>query len=185
MKQDDIFKKLNKKKTYIGLQYGKSLISKEIVKYSKEYAPNSKKIPSHVMAFVYNLGRWWAYESTHSEENKYFIPAGVRHYPAEVWLKIEDVKEYSFYEIKLDKERLEYYIGYPYGMGDIKELLLASLKKTNGKQKDRHGLICSEYQSLAYPAITEYYNLPAHCITPAHWQNYVDTLGIEEIILEG
>lgn len=176
---------LDKTKTYIGLQYGKSLISKEIVKYSKEYAPNSKKIPSHVMSLVYNLGHWWAYESTHSAVEKYFIPAGVRHYPAEIWEQIENLKEYAFYEIPLDIERLEYFIGYPYGVGDIKELLLASIRNSNGKQKDHPGLICSEYQSLAYPTITDYYKLPAHCITPAHWQNYVDTLGIQEIKLEG
>ena len=57
------FEKLDKKRIYLGLQYGEGLISKEIRKYSKCYAPNSERIPTHVLAFVYKLDEWWVYES--------------------------------------------------------------------------------------------------------------------------
>ena len=63
------FEELDKKQKYIGLQYGSSLIANKIRKYSKCYAPNSKEIPTHVLAFVFRLGEWWIYES-HADGHK-------------------------------------------------------------------------------------------------------------------
>ena len=71
------FEKLDKNKTYLGLQYGTSLIAKQIKRFSKDYAPDSKEIPTHVLAFVYRLGEWWIYES-HADTNKDLgVPSGV------------------------------------------------------------------------------------------------------------
>lgn len=176
------FDKLNKKKTYCGLQYGDSLIAKEIRKFSKCYAPNSKEIPTHVAMFVYRFDSWWVYES-HSKGCKALgVPEGVRRYRIEIWKHIEKnwQSEFKAFQIDVDLKVLENLIGQPYGTGDIKSLMKAALFKTNGKQKDRFGEICSEYFAEAYPKICEFYGLPAHCITPAHVQNYIDIMKIKE-----
>lgn len=47
------FGELDKNKTYIGLQYGNSAIAKKIIKYTRQYAPNSQDIPTHVFAIIY------------------------------------------------------------------------------------------------------------------------------------
>jgi hypothetical protein len=169
------FEKLDKRKTYLGLQYGTSLIAKQIKRFSKCYAPDSKEIPSHVLAFVYRLGEWWIYES-HADGNKDLgVPSGVRRYKLSVWLQIEKNTQNQFKAVpfKINFKSLEHYIGLPYGTGDIKELLKAALFHSNGKQKDRKGLICSEYIALCAPYVSEFYNLPAYCITPAHFEDYL------------
>ena len=74
---------------------------------------------------------------------------------------------------------LEKNIGFPYGTGDIESLLRAAIFHRNGKQKDRPGLICSEYIALCSEDIQKFCNLPAWCITPAHFQHYIDTKGIK------
>lgn len=170
------FEKLDKHKTYLGLQYGTSLIAKQIRRFSKDYAPDSKEIPTHVLAFVYRLGEWWIYES-HSDGNKDLgVPAGVRRYKLSVWLEIEKNTQNQFKAVPFDFDfkTLEHYIGQPYGVGDIRSLLKAAIFHSNGKQKDRKGLICSEYLALCAPCVAEFYNLPAYCITPAHFQDYIE-----------
>lgn len=180
--------KLNKRKTYIGLQYGNSLIAKEIRRFSKEYAPNSKEIPTHICGLVYRLGEWWVFESHANGVKDLGIPSGVRHYRASVWNKVEPKcdAEYKIFPLPLDIKNLEIFIGQPYSIGDIKSLLRVSIfNRKNGKQKDRNGLICSEYIANCCAKITKFYDLPAHCITPAHFQNYIDVSGIEsEVITE-
>lgn len=175
------FEELDKRRTYIGLQYGTSFIAKKIKKYSKEYAPNSKEIPTHVFALKYRYGSWWIYESHMDGHIKKGVPSGVRRYKAEIWQQIENESEFKIFPMKFSIKKLEDYIGQPYGKGDIKELMKASIFKTNGKQKDRDGLICSEYLALCNDEICKYYNLPAWCITPAHFQNLIDAFGIEPI----
>lgn len=169
------FEKLDKNKTYLGLQYGTSLIAKQIKRFSKCYAPDSKEIPTHVLAFVYRLGEWWIYES-HADANKDLgVPSGVRRYKLSVWLEIEKNTQNQFKAVPfdIDFKKLENYIGQPYGVGDIRNLLKAAIFHNNGKQKDRKGLICSEYIALCAPYVPEFYNLPAYCITPAHFEDYL------------
>ena len=77
------FTTLDKTKTYLGLQYGTSLIAQEIKRYSKCYAPNSEDIPTHVLALVYRekAGKdWWIYESHTDSHKNLGIPSGVRRY---------------------------------------------------------------------------------------------------------
>lgn len=175
------FEQLDKKKTYVGLQCSKTLLGKKIVKYSKEYAPNSSRIPSHVMGLKFRYGSWWIFESHITGNKKYNIRDGVVRTRQDVWEKIENPEEYEVYPLKLKVRKLEEYIGLPYGVGDIKELLQASLFHTNGKQKDHNGLICSEYIALCNDYVCKYYNLPAYCITPAHFQNYFDSKNIQAV----
>lgn len=178
------FKNFDKKIKYLGLQYGmNSFIAKQIRKYSKCYCPDAREVPTHVLAFSYENSDWWVYESHAKGNKKLGIPAGVRRYKAKKWLELEaeNLKEFKAYPLDIDLNKLEEYIGYPYGLGDIKALLMAALKHNNGKQKNRNGYICSEYIALCYPKICEFYKLPAHCITPAHFQDYLDKYNIEAV----
>lgn len=178
------FENLDKKIIYLGLQYGvKSFIAKQIRKYSKCYCPNSKEVPTHALAFSFENSDWWVYESHAKGNKKLGIPAGVRRYKVKKWLELEkeNLKEFKAYPLDIDRNALEEYIGYPYGLGDIKSLMLACIKHSNGKQKDKDGYICSEYIALAYPKICEFYELPAWCITPAHFKDYLDRYSIEEV----
>ena len=170
------FSKLNKNKTYLGLQFGRSIIAKTIAKFSKMYCPTEKQTATHALAFVYENECWNIYESHLKPEPDFKIPSGVRRYKLADWLQIEEnsLVEFRAYPIKLDVEELKKHIGEKYSKGDIKSLLRAALFHTNGKQKDRDGLICSEYIALAYKPIQKYFKLPPHCITPAHFQNYVN-----------
>ena len=178
------FENFDKKIKYLGLQYGmNSFIAKQIRKYSKCYCPDAKEVPTHVLAFSYENSDWWVYESHAKGNKKLGIPAGVRRYKAKKWLELEaeNLEEFKAYPLDIDLNKLEEYIGYPYGLGDIKALLMAALKRNNGKQKNRNGYICSEYIALCYPKICEFYKLPAHCITPAHFQDYLDKYNIEAV----
>lgn len=169
------FENLDKNKTYLGLQYGTSLIAKQIKRFSKCYAPDSENIPTHVLALVYRLGEWWVYESHAKGFKELGVPAGVRRYKLSVWQQIEKNTQNQFKAIPFDVDfkELENYIGMPYGVGDIRNLLKAAIFHNNGKQKDRQGLICSEYIALCASYVPEFYNLPAYCITPAHFEDYI------------
>ena len=170
-----MFNNLDKTKTYIGLQFGTSLIAKKIEKYSKIYCPHTDKIPTHIIGLIYRLGEWQIYESTHTARLELGLNSGVRHYNEEKFKLVEKeaIKEYKFYQIDLDFKTLDELLGEQYAMKSIKDLMLASLHRDNGKQEDRQGLICSEYIARAFYPIKEYFNLPAWCITPAHWYKYV------------
>lgn len=172
------FDALDKSKTYLAVQYGEGLISKKIRKYSKQYAPNSKKIPTHVLALVFEEETWFIYESHARALKEFAIAAGVRRFPVDEWKIVEkDTQEqFEAYELEINKEELKKHIGEPYSVGDIRSLFFAALLHNNGKQKDRNGLICSEYMALCYPKICEFYGLPAWCITPAHFQDYIENV---------
>lgn len=170
------FEKLDKESTYLCVQYGDGFISKKIRKYSQQYAQDSNKIPTHVLALVYENDDWNIYESHADANKKLKIPSGVRKLSLNLWKQFEKETQNQFraYKLDLDREELKKHIGECYSLGDIKSLFLAAIFHTNGKQKDRNGLICSEYMALCYPKICEHYNLPAWCITPAHFQDYFD-----------
>jgi len=173
------FSKLNKNKTYIGLQYGEGLISKKIRQYSKDYAKNSKKIPTHVLGLVFEEGEWHIYESHARGFKTIEIPSGVRRMGVEVWKIIEgnSLNQFVAIEHKLHPLELKKHLGEPYSLGDIRSLLHAAIFHSNGKQKNRNGLICSEYMALCSGEICKAYNLPAWCITPAHFQDFFDKEG--------
>lgn len=170
------FSKLDKTKTYLGLQYGTSMVAKAIRKYSQCYAPDSEVIPTHVLALIHYLNSWWIYESHMHAHRDMGIPSGVRRYKASKWLEIEEdeLEEFEAVPMEFDIEQMEEYIGFPYGIGDIQALMKAALLHNNGEQEDHEGLICSEYLALCHPDICAYYQLPAYCITPAHFQDYID-----------
>lgn len=175
-----MFENLDKTKTYIGLQFGTSLIAKKIAKYSKIYCPYADKVPTHIIALIYRLGDWFIYESTHTARLELGLNSGVRHYKQDKFSKIEDINEYKFYQIDLDFKALDELLGEQYAMASIKDLMLATIHKNNGKQKDRQGYICSEYIAAAFYPIREYFKLPACCITPAHFMQYIIDNGIKE-----
>lgn len=176
-----MFENLDKTKTYIGLQFGTSLIAKKIAKYSKIYCPNVDKVPTHIIALVYRLGDWFIYESTHTARLELGLNSGCRHYKQDKFSQLEDINEYKFYQIDLNFKALDELLGEQYAMSSIKDLMLAGIKKNNGKQNDKQGLICSEYIARAYYPIKEYFLLPAWCITPAHWYKYVLDNNIKEV----
>lgn len=171
--------------TYLVLSYGTGQSSKRVIELTKKYAPNSKRVPSHVCAIVPNLGHRWIFEAHNKPCRQFNIPAGVRHTKVEVWEKVEPriPENYCIVPMSFDLLKLEELIGQPYSTLEIFDHGVARVFDTNGKQKDRNGFICSEYLALCQkkidgiPLITEQFNLPAHCITPAHWQAYVDVFG--------
>lgn len=130
-----------------------------------------------------NLNRQIKDKEAVVEEMVRSIPEGVRRYTIDKWLEIEKKtqEEFKLYPLKLNFKTLEKNIGFPYGTGDIESLLRAAIFHRNGKQKDRPGLICSEYIALCSEDIQKFCNLPAWCITPAHFQNYLDSNNIKPV----
>ena len=177
-----MFDNLDKTKTYIGLQFGTSLIAKKIAKYSKIYCPDADAVPTHILALRYMFNDWFLYESTHTARLELGLNSGVRHYKQEKFSKIENIEEYKFYQIDLDVQVLDELLGEQYAMASIKDLMLAAIHKNNGKQKDRQGYICSEYIASAFYPIREYFKLPAYCITPAHFMQYIIDNDIKEVL---
>ena len=177
-----MFENLDKTKTYIGLQFGTSLIAKKIAKYSKIYCPDTSEIPTHIIGLVYHLGEWTLYESTHTARLDLGLNSGVRHYNEDKFKLVEKdaINEYKFYQIDLDFKVLDELLGEQYAMASIKDLMLAAINKNNGKQRDKRGYICSEYIAAAFYPIREYFKLPAYCITPAHFYKYILDNGIKE-----
>lgn len=177
-----MFENFDKTKTYIGLQFGTSLIAKKIAKYSKIYCPYADKVPTHIIGLVYHLGEWTLYESTYTARLELGLNSGVRHYNEDKFKLIEKdaINEYKFYQLNLDFKVLDKLLGEQYAMASIKDLMLAAIHKNNGKQKDRQGYICSEYIAAAFYPIREYFRLPACCITPAHFMQYIIDNGIQE-----
>lgn len=175
--------KLDKRRTYIVLEYGTSVISKLIQKFTKQFAPASSKVPSHVLALVFEDKVWRVYESHMNPNIDGHLPSGCRTYTLD---KLQEIfpKTYEkgvVYQVRLSKRKLKDYLGQPYGVGDIASLMRGSLLKNNGRQKDRNGIICSEYLALCCKKICKYFNLKPHCITPAHWLTYLVKNNIERI----
>lgn len=178
------FSLLNPNKTYICLEYGVGKISKIIQKYTKEYCYDLE-VPSHVFALVYDdkVKDWLIYES-HMQGNKVgMLSSGVRKYYRVILQKVlpHVILHSNVYEVTLDIPQLEKLIGKPYGVGDILKLMKAAKFHSNGKQKNVYGYICSEYIATAFPCICFYYNLPPHCITPAHFLRFFLDKGITKL----
>ena len=167
--------KLDKRRTYIVLEYGTSLVSKAIQEFTEEFAPPGRNVPTHVLALVYEDKIWRVYESHMKSELDGKIPSGVRTYPLDTLKEVfpQTYNRGVVYQVRLNKKKLKNLLGQPYGIGDIAALMRASILNRNGKQKDRKGIICSEYLACCCKKICEYLGLPAHCITPAHWLTYL------------
>lgn len=178
-----MFENFDKTKTYIGLQFGTSLIAQKIKKYSKIYCPHVEEIPTHIIALRYMFNDFYVYESTHTARLELGLNSGVRHYKQDKFKILEKnaLDMYKFYQLDLDTQVLDELLGEQYAMASIKDLMLAGIHHNNGKQKDRQGYICSEYIASAYYPIRQYFNLPAWCITPAHFMKYIIDNNIAEV----
>lgn len=173
---------LDKRQTYVCLEYGTGAISKIIIDLTKVYCPEATRVPSHVFALVYELGNWYVYESHMRGNKKPNIPSGCRRYDInmlqDVFPKVWEQSE--VYKVRLTKKTLRNLLGEPYGAGDIYEIFKARLKKKFAR-KDRNGFICSEYLARACYKIQRHFNLAANQITPAHWLKYMIDNSIERI----
>ena len=167
--------KLDKRRTYIVLEYGTSTISKLIQKFTEEFGPGNRRVPSHVLALVYEDNCWRVYESHMKSELDGEIPSGVRTYTIDKLKQVFPQTYYKgvVYQVRLNKRKLKDFLGQPYGVGDIASLMRASILNRNGKQADRRGIICSEYLAKCCKKICLYFDLKPHCITPAHWLRYL------------
>lgn len=174
---------LDKRRTYIVLEYGKGAISKMIAKLTKDYCKGASRVPSHVLALVYEDKVWRIYESHMRGNEEYNIPSGVRTYTYKVFAKAfpDTIKNSEVYPCRFNKKKLKNLLGQPYGIGDIANLLRVSLTNKNGTQKDRKGIICSEYLALCHAPIRRWLKLKSHCITPAHWLRYLTDRKITKI----
>lgn len=173
-----ILDNLDKRRSYLCLETGHSAISKQIQRLTKQFVDEGfrKNVPSHVFMLVYEKPDWIIYESHMKGIKEFGIPSGVRSYKASLPF-VEDVLRRSIgFPLRINKRLAKKYLGEPYGVRDILELAKVCLiSHNNGEQPDRAGLICSEYAALCYPKITEYFKLPPHCITPAHWLQYLSS----------
>ena len=173
-----ILENLDKRRSYICLETGRSAISKQIQKLTKQFVEDGlkDKVPSHIFMLLYEKPDWVIYESHMKGIKEYDIPSGVRSYKASLPF-VEDVLRRSVgYPLRINKRMLKEHLGELYGVRDILELAKVCLiSHNNGEQPDRVGLICSEYAALCYPKIMKDLNLPAHCITPAHWLQYLSS----------
>ena len=171
-----ILENLDKRRSYLCLETGRSAISRQIQKLTKQFVSEElqDKIPSHVFMLVYEKPDWVIYES-HMSPIKYLeIPSGVRRYQAMYPFVLDVLQRSSAFPVKLNRATMRKHLGEPYGVKDIFELAKVCLiTHNNGTQPDREGLICSEYAALCYPKITKDLGLPPHCITPAHWLGYL------------
>lgn len=173
-----ILDNLDKRRSYVCLETGRSAISRQIQRLTKQFVNEDlrDKVPSHIFMLVYEKPDWIIYESHMKGIKEYGIPSGVRCYKASLPF-VEDVLCRSVgYPLRINKRLAKKHIGEPYGVKDILELAKVCLiSHNNGEQPDREGLICSEYAALCYPKIMKDLELPAHCITPGHWLQYLSS----------
>ena len=173
-----ILENLDKRRSYLCLETGRSAISKQIQRLTKQFVDEElrKNVPSHVFMLVYEKPDWVIYESHMQPIKDFGIPSGVRCYKADLPF-VEDVLRRSVsFPLRINKRLAKKYLGEPYGVRDILELAKVCLiSHNNGTQVDKPGLICSEYAALCYPKIMKDLNLPAHAITPAHWLQYLSS----------
>lgn len=144
--------------------FGTSFISRII--QIKTRLNDKEIIPSHVALI---LNGEFLYESTSQPETigRKTIPAGVRRYLLKDFYKMENKKDttYAFFPCKININKLEKYIHYPYGKDTIVDFFL-----TNGSDGVSNGLICSQYGNI----VTELMDNP--CPSPAVLYRYVKTL---------
>lgn len=166
--------KLDPQKTYVGMQYGVDGTAKGIQICTQKYCPDSE-VPTHIFSLVNEKGKWVIYQSNGHATPALGTSAGVNRSNAADWIGLakNQVKRFEIYEMPLDRSVLHSHMGERYGSGDLVNLFKAFLFNCNGSQGDAAGLMCSEYVALSNPNIQEFYNLPAWCITPAHFKNFV------------
>ena len=173
-----ILENLDKRRSYLCLETGRSAISKHIQRLTKQFVSKElrDKVPSHVFMLVYEKPYWVIYESHMKPIKEFGIPAGVRCYKADLPFVSDVLCRTVCFPLRINKKLAKKYLGYPYGVRDILELARVCLiTHDNGTQPDRAGLICSEYAALCYSKIMKDLNLPAHAITPAHWLQYLSS----------
>ena len=173
-----ILENLDKRRSYLCLETGRSAISRQIQKLTKQFVEEElrDKVPSHVFMLVYEKPDWVIYESHMKPIKEFGIPSGVRCYKASLPFVADVLRRTVCFPLRINKRLAKKYLGEPYGVRDIFELAKVCLiSHNNGEQPDREGLICSEYAALCYPKITKDLNLPAHCITPGHWLQYLSS----------
>ena len=173
-----ILENLDKRRSYVCLETGRSAISKQIQKLTKQFVEEGlrKNVPSHVFMLIYEKPDWVIYESHMQPIKDFGIPSGVRCYKASLPFVSDVLRRSVGYPLRINKRILKKHLGEPYGVKDILELAKVCLiTHDNGEQPNRAGLICSEYAALCYTKITEYFNLAPHCITPAHWLQYLSS----------
>jgi len=178
------FDKLDKTKTYVCLEYGTGKISKLIQKFTKDFCYNQTP-PSHVFALVYDIRTkdWIVYESHAARSKVGGLPSGTRKYSRDILEKVFPmvVLHSDCYQADISKDILEYLLGRPYGLGDIERIMRACLVHRYGKQRNAKGLICSEYIANCFEPVCYHFNLPPHCITPAHFKAYFIDKGVKPI----
>ncbi len=153
---------LDRRKQYVGIEIGDSRIAR-LIQFQTANISNLpvKETASHIFGIVYVNREWTVYES-------HFSSKGVTKYPLKKYLKQNKSKFIQFIEYKLNKKALEYYYqnNPGYGIWDIFTKAFNLFDKNNGM-----GLICSEYIAIGMDFdICSFFNLPAHVITPAHYQ---------------
>ena len=173
-----ILENLDKRRSYLCLETGRSAISRQIQRLTKQFVDEElrDKVPSHVFMLIYEKPDWIIYESHMQGIKEFDIPSGVRSYKADLPF-VEDILRRSIgFPLRINKKLAKKYLGEPYGVRDIFELAKVCLiSHNNGEQPNREGLICSEYAALCYPKIMQDLNIPAHCITPGHWLQYLSS----------
>ena len=75
---------LDKRRSYLCLETGRSAISKQIQRLTKQFVDEGlkDKVPSHIFMLVYEKPDWVIYESHMTPRKAEHIPSGVRRYPA-------------------------------------------------------------------------------------------------------
>ena len=152
---EELKKELKNQSNGLIFCFGSSFISRVIQSKTRLY--KDEAVPSHVAMLVNNK---FLYESTSQPEHvgDKTIPAGVRRYLLEDFLKSEKKKltKYYFIPIGIISGEAEKYIHLPYGKDIILDFLLR-----DGSDGDSKGLICSQYANLCTRVVDESCPSPA------------------------
>lgn len=177
------FDKLDKEKTYVGMQYARRhKLAKQIVRFTKKYCPDSD-VPAHLFALAFKDGDWQVYESHIMTNEELGLVPGTHRLKAKDWMGLgkNAIAETDIFEAKLDVDALEENANEPYGKGDMVKQFFASIFNFNGKQSDSKGLLCSEYIATGMQDICDYYDLPTWALTPAHFKDYLVKQGAKQV----
>lgn len=162
-------KKLDKRKTYIGIQVGCGAVARVIQRKSVELTNcdvPKNDIASHVFAMAFRNGQWLVYES-------HMKTRGVARFKFEDWAKNEQLERNFVFEHPLDIFILEFYTRFNpgYSMGAIGKIAFSHLSDAQD-DKDSAGMICSEYITMAIPKLKPcmLFDLPPWEILPLHLQ---------------
>lgn len=174
------FAKLDKQKTYLGLQYENSVSAKVIRLFTQHFCPK-KEIPCHVFCLANQDGEWIIYQSCYRENPQLGTKSGSNKAKALDWAKSKrnHEKTTEVFEMPMDVSKLEKNLGKFYGIIDIFKLGCSII--LGGKGKNNSGVVCSEYIAFGFDKICDFYKKPAWLITPAHFKNYVERMHVKKI----